>query len=564
MTFSLIFFLLIISCKSTEPANITIDEKKGHILSLPQKEDDSFSAIQDKTILTDITIASPTSLRRAIGNLRQISNQSLKSKNILLYVATKIYTLAYPAEKKINDVRLPNVQSQYLDILEAVQQGVYQFNTSTDDFFELVLPSLVVFVDPDTNNYYEDAQNSLLKALKMEKDSVLANYLLAMIYKKQHKSNLAQSYFEKAFLLDSENYNIAILYADSILSSDPVQAYEIGQNFIKKNIYTQELFILCTEAAIRLKKWEEAEKYISYILQTESHNTKFLLLRIQVLLEKKDYLRAASLLDSFDSAGKLKVQSKDYLLLRSRLQFEWNKNNVLALETLEQALVLYPNDIDVLLAVANLSIQSNQSIKSFVPEDIAKSILEKNENNLSALLIFIESNKKKKNWKNVLHYANKYLQQTESTTVLLDKAWALYGLGQTREAIALLSKLDTDNPHNDVIQQALIKMQIFLGQKKTASNKIHELLPKALAPMKSTLYYYLSLLTQEEETKLTNLRLSLTANPRNIDSLFALYLLYFTKTDYRKAQYYLRQVVALDPFNQEYKRLEQQLKNKID
>ena len=51
---------------------------------------------------------------------------------------------------------------------------------------------------------------------------------------------------------------------------------------------------------------------------------------------------------------------------------------------------------------------------------------------------------------------------------------------------------------------------------------------------------------------LADLRSSLTANPRNKDSLYRLYRIYYGKKDWRRAQYYLKQVVAIDPANPDY------------
>ena len=61
------------------------------------------------------------------------------------------------------------------------------------------------------------------------------------------------------------------------------------------------------------------------------------------------------------------------------------------------------------------------------------------------------------------------------------------------------------------------------------------------------------------ESSLSDLRSSLISNPRNTDALFRLYQIYYDKKDYRKAQYYLKQVVALNPNDSELKNLNEQL-----
>ena len=66
------------------------------------------------------------------------------------------------------------------------------------------------------------------------------------------------------------------------------------------------------------------------------------------------------------------------------------------------------------------------------------------------------------------------------------------------------------------------------------------------------------------EKSLADLRSSLIANPRNTDSLFRLYQIYYDKKDYRKAQYYLKQVVALNPNDTDVKNLNEQLNQLIN
>ena len=63
----------------------------------------------------------------------------------------------------------------------------------------------------------------------------------------------------------------------------------------------------------------------------------------------------------------------------------------------------------------------------------------------------------------------------------------------------------------------------------------------------------------KEDTVLADLRSSLISNPRNSDALFRLYQVYYAKNDYRKAQYYLRQVVAINPNDSSFKKLNEAL-----
>ena len=95
----------------------------------------------------------------------------------------------------------------------------------------------------------------------------------------------------------------------------------------------------------------------------------------------------------------------------------------------------------------------------------------------------------------------------------------------------------------------LVEVQILIaeGRKAEALNLIQKALSEYSGKIKSNFYYEKSRIASNDDQKLSDLRSSLTANPRNPEALFALYEYYFKKADYRKAQYYLRQVVALNP-----------------
>ena len=84
----------------------------------------------------------------------------------------------------------------------------------------------------------------------------------------------------------------------------------------------------------------------------QPENTEYVLFRAKILMEKKDYIKAASLLDVYARNDR---NNRDYLLLRSRLQREWNKNNTAAGVTIEQALNLYPDDLELIEFAADLA-----------------------------------------------------------------------------------------------------------------------------------------------------------------------------------------------------------------
>ena len=102
-------------------------------------------------------------------------------------------------------------------------------------------------------------------------------------------------------------------------------------------------------------------------------------------------------------------------------------------------------------------------------------------------------------------------------------------------------------------------MLVATGMKNQAQTLISSLMNGASMKMRSFLFYERSFYGNSEDEILSDLRSSLTANPRNKDSLFRLYKIYYNKDDWKKAQYYLKQVVALNPSDSDMLRLNAQL-----
>ncbi|MBQ3802046.1 MAG: hypothetical protein II837_17335, partial [Treponema sp.] len=93
------------------------------------------------------------------------------------------------------------------------------------------------------------------------------------------------------------------------------------------------------------------------------------------------------------------------------------------------------------------------------------------------------------------------------------------------------------------------KVLVATGRKADAQDMIASLMADADASLKSFLYYEQSFLYTDDNSVVAQLRSSLTQNPRNTDALTRLYEVYYNKQDWKKAQYYLKQVVALNPTN---------------
>ena len=95
---------------------------------------------------------------------------------------------------------------------------------------------------------------------------------------------------------------------------------------------------------------------------------------------------------------------------------------------------------------------------------------------------------------------------------------------------------------------------------QTVKQVINQKMKGADSQLKSILYYYNAKLEQGNSSEYLNfLQSSLLSNPRNKDSLFAMYEWYLKTKDYKKAKYYLGQVLALNPSNKNLVNLSENL-----
>ena len=153
--------------------------------------------------------------------------------------------------------------------------------------------------------------------------------------------------------------------------------------------------------------------------------------------------------------------------------------------------------------------------------------------------------------------------QTLSNTALFSHIRVCLALKKYDEAWNLISPLYRTQSSDEEVVQCYITVMSETGRETQALNLINQLLPSASTRMKSFLYYRKSLLQNTESAALADLRSSLISNPRNSDALFRLYEIYYKKSDLRKAQYYLKQVIALNPNDAKMRTLNEQLEAQI-
>ena len=389
-------------------------------------------------------------------------------------------------------------------------------------------------------------------------NSVLGNYILGLAYEKSGDLVNAQKQYEKVYDLESDVFENQMAYARTLRANGLVEeSIAILNKAEGKNTNNIELIKQNAYSAFESGNYDLAETYVARVLQQTPNDLNFVLFRAKILIEKNDYIHAISLLDMYERQN---VESLDYLILRAKTQLNWSKNTNAALETVEKTLRLYPDNTEALLLAASIASVIDAPVAGKYADELAGIVLKNDPKNLEALTFELDGLMYHQNWAKAYETCAKIIaNENVSSEVSLKYVEICLKLKKVGEAFNYAQKLYKKNPSDENIVQAYVLAYSNYGKRDDVLSFIDGLIPKASSKVKSNLYYQRSFLQKMEENKLADLRSSLIANPRNSDSLFRLYEIYFEKQDYRKAQYYLKQVVAINPNDASMKKLNETL-----
>ena len=556
-TFYLVFATLpfVFSCASApSPASKSEENLPAVAVQVAPSKDRSFFSSIDKETMRLVEIGSPQSLRQAAASIHKSSPDDYSdAEKSILYISAEIMKLAWPSESITWSVPPIAKTNQYIGAVESAKKGIYDLSMNRSDFLSIMLPSLVLLTSSGTiEDYYELSENSLNFALELCPDSVLANYLMGILCLKQNKNEKALEYFK----LSNGKYSggtkeiLESVVKACFLTGQYELALSFGEELLSRFPQDTELLKTCALSAFHLEDFDKTEGFVVRVLLLEPDNTSYVLLRAKILMEKQDYIRASSLLDAVE---KKNAVSKEYYLLRTQLLRDWSKNNTAAIETAGTALSLYPDDSETLLVAAQTASVAGLSVNGMTALELAEKVLEKDLKNVQAMQILLDEYIKKSDYAKAYSLSSRLMQiPSAQKTSLFSHIDICLALKKNTEAMNLALKAYEENPADENSCMAYVKVLSASGQKNSAMQLISSLLPSASQKMKSFLYFERSQIQGTEDSALADLRASLTANPRNKDSLYRLYEIYYAKKDWRRAQYYLKQVVALDPSNSLY------------
>lgn len=511
----------------------------------------------DSAVLSNVYNGSPEGLRTAMSLLRQKSTNFTESEKVLASVSASIMKFVWPNEKITWDPPSVSEDNPYTGAVGSAEHGVFDYSTGNVDFLTTLLPVLVIMNPSADVSVYEPCEKALESALSMEKDSVLANYLASVLCEKKQNYEAAERYLEVAYNGSPKTEEIALAYARVLRLNGKLNLASGILNQISSN--GSDISILKQNAYIAFAAgdYDSAELYVARVLQQTPNDLEFLLFRAKILVEKKDYIHAVSLLDMY---ARQDNSSIEYLVLRARVQLDWSKNTTAASETVEKALRLYPDNPDALMFAARISSETDSPVAGKYADELAARVLEQSPGNMEAMTYALDGLIQRENWQEAYAASKKLISAGNVSSAVVDKyVKVCLKLGKKNEAYEYAKSKYDGNSSDETLLQAYILAYSQVGSRDAVIKYIDSLMNSSSSKLKSYLYFRRSYLQLTEEKALADLRSSLISNPRNSDALFRLYELYYAKKDYRKAQYYLKQVVAINPNDSSIKKLNEAL-----
>lgn len=529
-------------------------------IMLPMQKRTYFYKVEPE-ILAGVENGSPESLRLAMSKIRKNESEYEANEKVLIYVASKIMAKVWPSEKITWEVFDVADDNPYVGALNSVEKGVFDSSTGNEDFLTTLLPALLVVSPSFDLSLSSQCKNALEAALNRNSSSVVANYLMGVLLEKQSNISGAVLFYKKAYESTNNSKEIALAYSKALRTAgDTKTAAEVISAVSNENdldVIKQKAYI-----AFENRELEKAEAYVGRVLQQNPTELEFVLFRAKILVEKNDYIHAVYLLDMY---ARQESSSHDYLILRARVQLDWSKNMTAATETVEKALQLYPDSIDALMLAARISSITDSPVAGQYADDLAAKVLEKNPGNEIALSYALAGLVQRENWKDAYEISKKLIESSKvDSNSVYNHVLICTQLQKYSEAYEFSKKQHEKNPEDEQLLMAYVLAYTHTGNRDAVVKYIDSLIETSSPKMKSYLYYRRSYLQFSEDKVLADLRSSLISNPRNSDSLLRLYEIYYGKQDYRKAQYYLRQVVAINPNDSSVKKLNEALTKLIN
>jgi Tfp pilus assembly protein PilF len=449
----------------------------------------------------------------------------------------------------------PPQTNVYSRILREAERGNYTNPpANSTDFLEYALPFLALLSEARGERLIPILPD-IQKAGELNPSSVLPPYFSGIIYERTGKIDEAEAEYSKAYELFSDCYPAAAglvrIKTAKGLKEEAIQiAADLVIRYPDDLTLKQQLALAYYEA----EDWSHAELAIAEVLQRDSKNSEFILMRARVLVEQGQFTQAQAPLDLYAS---INPSNPLYLFLRARVQAEGFRNRDAALNYLRSLLRTSNAGDEESVYAANLLMESPRAEDQNEGRELLSRLLNKADPSPVVLNMAVQDSIRRENWQEADTHIKKLLAVRRGAQDLLSAYKTARGLGNNAAALSYARELYEKEPANEEGAVAYISALIDTGRQTEAGRMIESQL-KGLpgGSLKSRYYYLLSRISTNEEAAMNDLRSSLFEDPRNLDALIAMFDIYHHRRDERRAVYYLKQALAIAPDNPQLKRYE--------
>jgi predicted Zn-dependent protease len=502
----------------------------------------------------------PSSLIRALDLIRSRDLTGSEFGRVMIAVTVNLLQKMYPDVRTQLPPPDPPQTHGYTKILKDGERGNYTPAPSNSmDYLELVLPFLAFLPESGGRSPSEDRLLSALPDLRRAEElnpaSALAPFFLGLVYERSGRFGEAAEGYARAYTISRECYPAALGLARALnavgrsqegigLLSDLVVQYPDNLS-IKRQLAL---------AYYNSRDWSRAEPAVAEILQRDSRDGQFILMRAHILVEQGQFLQAQAPLDLYAS---IDANNRLYLFLRARVQAEGYRNRDAALNYLRSILRSSPADDEVSVYAARLLMESARSEDQREGQDLMRRLLDSPAPSLTVINLALQDAIRREAWRDARPYLDRLLLERRSSQDLLQAYTVERGMGNNAAALSFARELYERDSSNEEGILAYISALIDTGRRDEASRMIEARLSSiAGGSLKSRYYYLRSRLRNNEESLMNDLRSSLFEDPRNLDALIAMFEIYHRRKDERRAVYYLKQALALAPDSPQIRRYE--------
>jgi tetratricopeptide (TPR) repeat protein len=505
----------------------------------------------------------PSSLLRSLDLIRSRDLSASEFGRVMNGVNAALMRNIYPDMR----VQLPPTDLPQTHPLARILREVDKRNYTpplqgSGDYLQHVLPFLALF-NETRGDRLQSALPDLVRAEEINPDSVLAPYFLGIVHERNGRFDEANSAYARAYTISRECYPAALGLARVMSRSGQQQeALSMLTDLVIRypdNIAVKRQLAL---AYYQNGDWSRAEPAIAEILQRDSRDGEFILMRARVLVEQGQFLQAQAPLDVYAS---INPNNRLYLFLRARIQAEGYRNRDTALNYLRSLLRSSvpggtavsggPADDEISAYAVRLLLESSRADDQNEGRELLRAMLDNPDPSLPVIDLALQDAIRRENWREAQPYLNRLLDSRRSSQDLLSAYTVERGQGNNARALSFARELyERDTAGEDGII-TYISALIDTGRQNEAGRMIDSRLSSVSGGAVKSRYYYLrSRIRTSEDSILNDLRSSLFEDPRNLSALIAMFEVYHRRRDESRAVFYLKQAIAINPDHPQIRR----------